>query len=93
MPITAQELEELSREELIKIIIQLARENQVLTQLIKELEHKLLLNGKDSRTSSKPPSSDQNKKGKPKRNQSLRERTGKKPGGQLGHKGQTRQQT
>lgn len=44
--------------------------------------------GKDSSNSHKPPSSDFQT---PIRNQSLREKTGKKPGGQFGHKGTTLQ--
>ena len=48
---------------------------------IKELEHK-----KTSSNSSKPPSSDIVS---PKRNSSLREKSGKKSGGQKGHKGTT----
>lgn len=44
--------------------------------------------GKDSSNSHKPPSSDFQT---PLRNQSLREKTGKNPGGQLGHKGTTLQ--
>ena len=49
-----------------------------LQETIKELQCKL---GKDSHNSSKPPSSDVYKKQK-----SLREKTGRKPGGQKGHK-------
>ena len=53
---------------------------------IAELERQLGLN---SGNSGKPPSSDGLKK-KPARVNSLRERSGKKPGGQKGHPGKTR---
>lgn len=45
---------------------------------------------KNSRNSSIPPSKDENC---PKKNQSLRKSTGKKPGGQLSHKGRTLEMT
>ena len=54
-------------------------ENLKLKARIKELEHK-----KDSKNSSLPPSKDENRKTK-----SLRKKSGKKTGGQLGHKGNT----
>lgn len=71
----------------------LKAENAALKQQVKGLEEKvsLLLEllgqksiKKDSSNSHNPPSQD---KSKPKRNQSLRKKTGRKPGGQPGHKG------
>ena len=71
---------ELSREELIALVA-------ALRAHIAELERRLGLN---SSNSGKPPSSDGLKK--PARVSSLRERSGKKPGGQKGHKGETLRQ-
>src|ERR1039458_2850652 len=78
---------ELSREELIALIAALRAENASLKARIAELERRL---GLDSSNSGKPPSSDGLKK--PARVKSLRERSGKKPGGQKGHKGETLRQ-
>jgi transposase len=65
----------------------LGAENAALKARISELERRLGLN---SSNSGKPPSSDGLRK--PARVSSLRERSGKKPGGQKGHKGETLQQ-
>ena len=59
----------------------LVKENIELRAKVKSLEDKLAVN---STNSSKPPSKDDFK---PPPNRSLREQSGKKPGGQLGHKG------
>lgn len=56
---------------------------------LEELLHKSKLH-KDSSNSSKPPSSDM---GRPKRNQSLREKSNRPSGGQKGHLGTTLKQT
>jgi len=53
-----------------------------LAQRVQELEARL---SKDSHNSSKPPSSD----GLARKTKSLRRRSGKKPGGQIGHRGET----
>lgn len=69
--------------------------NASLTKRVESLEEKVLLLlklleqkpvKKDSHNSHNPPSHD---KSKPKRNKSLRKKTGLKPGGQKGHKGHT----
>ncbi|OQY00754.1 MAG: hypothetical protein B6I20_08315, partial [Bacteroidetes bacterium 4572_117] len=57
------------------------KENVALKEKLAKYE-----NPKNSRNSSIPPSKDENR---PKRNNSLREKTGLKPGGQKGHKGKT----
>ena len=76
-----------SREELIALIAALRAENASLKARIAELDRRL---GLDSSNSGKPPSSDGLKK--PARVNSLRERSGKKPSGQKGHKGETLRQ-
>ena len=73
-----------TREELVALIRAQAAENAALKERIAELERRLGLN---SGNSGKPPSSDGLKK--PPRTRSSREPSGKKPGGQKGHKGET----
>jgi transposase len=79
-------------EEVIKRLQALEKEVETLkmenTTLKERLSH--YENPKNSRNSSIPPSKDENR---PKRNQSLRESSGKKPGGQFGRKGKTLEMT
>jgi len=74
-----EELEQLSKNELIDIILVLAAQVSALTAKVAELEARLAMNSKNS---SKPPSSDGFNKQK-----SLRTPSGKKAGGQYGHEG------
>lgn len=73
-----------SRAELIALIHAQAAQIAALVARVAELERRLGLN---STNSGKPPSSDGLKK--PARVSSLRESSGKKPGGQKGHEGET----
>lgn len=66
-------------------VLELERENSTLRERISKRE-----NPKNSSNSSMAPSQDGNR---PKRNQSLRRPSGRKPGGQPGHKGNTLEMT
>lgn len=88
-------IQNLPRKELLLIIEQLIKQNialtlqvETLTQKVEELTNKLAYyhHPKNSGNSSIPPSKDENR---PKRNQSLRVKSGRKPGAQKGHKGTT----
>ena len=76
------------RDKIIKDLLKEVSKIPNLLERIKKLEEELALykKSKDSSNSHKPPSSDMNT---PSRNKSLREKSGKKPGGQHGHDGST----
>ena len=69
-------------EVLVDIILSLQEQVQMLTQRVSKLEKQI---SKNSRNSSKPPSTDGINK--PKKTKSLRKKSDKKSGGQKGHKG------
>jgi len=84
----------LSSEEKTALIYMLLEKNNLLIDKFNRLEAKFKILearlAKNSSNSSKPPSSDSKKPDKkPKKTASLRKKSGKKPGGQLGHKGKT----
>jgi transposase len=70
--------------ELEAIVAQQREQIALLLARVRDLEARLT---KDSHNSGRPPSSDG--LAKPERTKSLRRRSGKKPGGQLGHHGET----
>ena len=80
-----EKLSQLSTEELVKIIL---TQQEVIEYLKQEVEKLKASRNLDSKTSSKPPSSDLLKKSEKKKEQKLENK--KKPGGQPGHKGKTR---
>jgi hypothetical protein len=81
--IDGQQLEQLEKATLIAIIVELQRQLTEQATLIQELRDQL---AKNSQNSGKPPSSDGLKKP---RTRSLRKKTGRRSGGQEGHKGHT----
>jgi transposase len=85
-----RQLEQLEPETLITIVLEMQQQLQQLQQLaaeqaalIQSLRDQL---AKNSGNSGKPPSSDGLKKARP---QNLRQKSGRRPGGQKGHPGQT----
>ena len=76
-----------SMDDLLALVAALQAENAALKARLAELERRF---GLDRSNSGKPLSSDGLKK--PVRVTSLRDRSGKKPGGQKGHKGETLRQ-
>jgi transposase len=70
------------KDDIIRMLFPLIEKVRQLTARVEELEARL---SKDSHNSSKPPSSD----GLGKKTRSLRDASGKKPGGQSGHPGKT----
>src|SRR4029077_14978889 len=68
--------------ELEAVVAQQREQIAALLERVQELEARL---AKDSHNSGKPPSSD----GLGRKTRSLRKKSGKKPGGQLGHRGET----
>lgn len=86
--IVAEPVDAPPREELITLIEAQASHIAALVARVAELERRLGLN---SSISGKPPSSDGLKK--PARVSSLRGSSGRKPGGQKGHKGETLRQS
>lgn len=78
-----QQLEQLDKETLVAIILELQRQLKEQAALIQELRDQL---AKDSQNSGKPPSSDGLKKP---RTRSLRKKSGRRSGGQKGHQGHT----
>lgn len=68
--------------ELETLVVQQREQIALLLERVRDLEARL---AKDSHNSSKPPASD----GLARKTKSLRKRSGRRPGGQLGHRGET----
>lgn len=68
--------------ELEALVAQQREQIALLLERVRDLEARL---AKDSHNSSKPPASD----GLARKTKSLRKRSGRRPGGQLGHRGET----
>jgi hypothetical protein len=81
--LTAKKLGRLARSALVELILAFQERVVQLEQRLKGLEGRLAQNSSNSHH---PPSSDGLKKP---RSKSLRTRSGRKPGGQPGHPGQT----
>lgn len=85
-----EELEQMSKEVLVGIVLS---QQEMLEKLVEEVERLKGLVERDSRTSSKPPSSDLIKRSEKKEESEKEEEKGetrRKAGGQPGHKGKTR---
>jgi transposase len=83
---TLEEVLAIPHETLARMYLELADGMRALQARVAELEHKLGMPKKDSTNSSNPSSTDRAVK----KNQSQRQKSGKKPGGQPGHTGTTR---
>jgi len=98
MSLQIPNIENFSQKELLAIIEQLTSQNITLTLKHEELTNEILYlkerlskyeTPKNSSNSSIPPSKDENRA----KRKSLREKTGRKPGGQKGHEGNTLKMT
>ena len=93
---TREHLIELARtdpEAIADLVLMLWDQVVELQATVKRLELKVAELERNSRSSSKPPSSDKGNFANPPKPKSLREKTGKKPGGQEGHSGETLRQS
>jgi len=85
--VSKEELRKLSKEQLVDLVYDLLIKVDALTAQVRILQAEVnrLETPKNSGNSSLPPSQDMY----PKKNQSLRKKSNRKPGGQSGHKGET----
>ncbi|HZC07816.1 MAG TPA: IS66 family transposase [Ktedonobacterales bacterium] len=77
-----------NQERIAELEAQITQQREQIVALLDRVRHLEARLAKDSHNSGKPPSSDGLKRQVP-RTRSLRRKTGKKPGGQLGHPGET----
>ena len=85
--VSKEELRKLSKEQLVDLVYDLLIKDDALTAQVQILQAEVnrLKTPKNSGNSSLPPSQDMYRK----KNQSLREKSNRNPGGQPGHKGET----
>ena len=85
--VSKEELRKLDKEELVDLVYDLSIKVDALTRLVEDLQQEIkrLKTPKNSGNSSLPPAQDLFRY----KNQSLREKSDKKSGGQTGHKGET----
>ncbi len=88
IPTDPESLDQLSKTELVQVIIS---QQKIIEKLKEEIEKLKVSRDLDSQTSSKPPSTDLLKKSEKEPQQTLaQEKSKRKPGGQPGHPGKTR---
>jgi len=87
IPTDRETLEQLPKSVLVEIVLQ---QQAVLEELRAEVERLKGLIGKDSQTSSKPPSSDLLRRSEKVKEETESDSSKRKPGGQPGHPGKTR---
>jgi len=87
------ELAKTDPEAIADLVLMLWDRVEKLEEIVATMESKISSLESNSRSSSKPPSTDKGNFTNPPKPKSLREKTGRKPGGQKGHRGNTLEQS